>query len=139
VSWNSYNNLDSLLGKNVKQVFWTDEELGFTFTDGTWAAFVVYGDCCSWSYLYDFHGVKKLIENGPIVSVKALDADVKEDGELECYGWEIVTEHPVWGEQTSVFSFRNESNGYYGGWIQPNAVPSEGLWVSEITDDVYGS
>lgn len=133
------SNMDELIGKNVMQVFWTDSELGFTFKDGTYLAYRVDGDCCSWSYLYDFHGVKKLIENGPIISVNAIDTVFKDYGELQCYGFEIVTEHPVWGEQTSVFSFRNESNGYYGGWIQMTSHPSKELWTKEITDDIYGS
>lgn len=133
-----WNNLNNLIGKNIMQVFWVDTELGFTCEDGTYLAYKVEGDCCSWSYLYDFHGVRKLIDNGPIISVKALEPVVKDHGEMECYGWEIVTESPQWGEQTSVFSFRNESNGYYGGWIIETNDPSTDLWSNEITNDVHG-
>ena len=133
--------LDGLVGKNVSEVFWTTEELGFTFTDGTYLAYSVYEGCCSYSYLHDFYGVAKLIDNGPVISVRSLEEkyyQLPSDGTLvlKCYGWEIVTEHLVWGEQTSVFSFRNESNGSYGGWICENPRPSKDLWQCPITEDV---
>ena len=55
---------------------------------------------------------------GPVVSTAEIPLDdaAESDDELtRCYGYEIVTEHPTFGEVTCVFSFRNDSNGYYGG------------------------
>jgi hypothetical protein len=48
-------------------------------------------------------------------------------------GLEIVTDDPKFGEVTSVFSFRNDSNGYYGGWIFKSEPDKS---APEITDDV---
>ena len=55
-------------------------------------------------------------------------------GELiQKYGYAITTESEQFGEMTSVFSFRNSSNGYYGGWM----YSTEDREVSpEITDDI---
>ena len=53
------------------------------------------------------------------------------------YGYKIVTAHPVFGEVTSVLSFRNSSNGYYGGWMDRTGdVRTEGL--QRITEDFTG-
>lgn len=112
--------------------------LKFNTDDGN-VVFGVSGDCCSHSYFHDFIGVKKLFENGKVLSVKEIDPGCgsknKNDGDVcvSVYGFEIVTEHPTFGEQTSVFSFRNSSNGYYGGSLDY----SDDREVSpEIFDDV---
>lgn len=120
--------LSSLVGKKVTDIFMNDEYLVFICADGTVHGYTVEGDCCSWSYFNDFHGVEKLLSNGVVVSVNSIDlmdGDPNWNGSLSgidgceevIYGFSIVTESAVWGEQTSVFSFRNSSNGYYGGWM----------------------
>lgn len=121
----------SVVGRKVKAVRITEEILQFDFEEGESVAFTVYGDCCSHSYFYDFHGVEKLLENGPVTEFSPIDLKESEYvysydpdnvdheyDEIQVYGWRLVTEHPLWGEQTSVFSFRNSSNGYYGGWME---------------------
>lgn len=132
--------IDNLVGKKILKIFLNENYLKFE-TDAGNFVFTTYGDCCSQSVFYDFIGVKKLFENGPVVSVrevKDLQADEATDKKMyqECpaaYGFEIVTEHPTFGEMTSVFSFRNYSNGYYGGWIEE----MDDCKVSpEIFDDV---
>ena len=119
-----------VVGKKVTAVRIAEEVLQLNFADGSSVAFDVEGDCCSHSYFYDFHGVEKLLENGPVTEfseidlkdteyVYAYDTGGFEDGyeSVQVYGYRLVTEHPTWGEQTSAFSFRNSSNGYYGGWM----------------------
>lgn len=101
----------------------SEEKLEFFTDTGDVLTYTVEGDCCSRSYFYDMHGKEKLIENGPVVSISDIelekpdDSEAKYDEYVKVYGYEIVTEHPKWGEQTTVFSFRNDSNGYYGGWM----------------------
>lgn len=136
----SYDNrvAQKLVGRKVLNVWMNDELLVFD-TDQGLLAYAVEGDCCSHSYFYDFIGVLKLLNNGPVLSVKALDVkEINESNEydyIQAYGFEIVTEHHVWGEQTSVFSFRNSSNGYYGGWmfeIEPPTDSSAALLTSDV-------
>jgi hypothetical protein len=130
-------NLKSLVGKKVLKIFMNEDYLKFE-TDGGSFTFETEGDCCSQSVFYDFIGVKKLLENGPIISIRMIYPDPSNDKKMyqesvNAYGCELVTEHPTFGEMTSVFSFRNYSNTYYGGWIQD----TEDQDVSpEITDDV---
>lgn len=121
-----YEGLAYLIGRNVVDVKMSEETLEFRTDAGDVLTYVVDGECCSRSYFYDMHGRKNLIENGPVVSigtVKLAEPDVSSeaDGEyvsnyvVQAYGYQIVTEHPQWGEQTTVFSFRNDSTGDYGG------------------------
>jgi hypothetical protein len=126
----------------------------------------VFGDCCSNSYFHDFFGVKKLLENGPVVSAESvklqpgdpghykpaplkdpeaqavMDALVNRDDDdeycLKVYGFRFVTEHPTWGEQSSVIAFRNSSNGYYGGWMSVAETPMILPFMNPITDDIIG-
>lgn len=118
--------LERMIGAKINNVGMNSDELIFD-TDKGFFGFYVVGECCSWSYFYDFHGVHKLLVNGPVVSVEEipLDADDYSGSEyVRAYGYRIITENPLWGEQSSVFSFRNESNGYYGGWMNPMDVIS---------------
>lgn len=136
-------NIKQLIGKTVKQIFMNEEYLKFV-TDGGTFVFTVEGDCCSDSYFYDFLGIKKILAGNPIVSFEAVDLldddprakvlpDENEE-EIICYDYEIVTEDPKFEEVTSVFSFRNSSNGYYGGWMQD--ANSNTIVEPEIKDDV---
>lgn len=107
----------------------------------------MYGDCCSHSYFYDFIGVDKLLNNGPVVSAR--EVELKESDprgvvpeheheyeyeSIKVYGYEIVTEDPNFGPVTTVFSFRNSSNGYYGGELESCSEAPVGL--KQITKDV---
>lgn len=129
--------LQDLVGKKIQKVFINEDYLKFETDDGNFV-FTTDADCCSQSVFYDFIGVKKLLENGKVVSVREIDLIPVEDKKnyqesIQAYGFEIVTENEKFGEQTSVFSFRNYSNGYYGGNLA-DAQDQEVL--PEITDDV---
>lgn len=132
--------LEKLPGKTVKQIFFNKQGLKFVTDEGD-IAFGVYGDCCSQSEFWDFYGVKNLI-GSKVISIDDVELDPAtgsrrpdEAGEdTQYYGYKIVAEHPEWGEVTSVFSFRNMSNGYYGGSLN-TGIPSD-INHQEIFDDV---
>ena len=78
-----------------------------------------------------------------------MDSVGRGSGVVRVYGYRIASDHPTWGEVTAVMSFRNDSNGYYGGELVPagpNADlpewrrvpfdPDEWDQVPTITDDV---
>lgn len=131
-----------LVGRTIKKIFMNENNLKFETNSGNFV-FEVEGDCCSSSYFHDFMGVAKLLKGNPVLSVKRIefmtgDSAVKinrnDNGEVVCYGYEIVTEDPKFGLVTSVFSFRNSSNGYYGGWM--NNAPDATKVSPEVTEDV---
>lgn len=123
------------------------DNLKFVTDDGDFC-FQVYGDCCSVSYFNDFYGVRNLLENGAILEVKGvkltdeeekrftarLDAKKEYYDQLQFYGYRFTTNHPEFGLVSSVFSFRNDSNGYYGGSLGSVSQIKEG--VPEIFNDV---
>ncbi|AYD86971.1 hypothetical protein SEA_NEARLYHEADLESS_42 [Mycobacterium phage NearlyHeadless] len=125
---------EEVIGKKVLAVFISEDYLVFE-TDKGRVAFSVEGDCCSWSYFHDIVGADKLLANGPITEINQLDLsdqNYDEDYEyVQVYGYEFVSEHPVWGAQTTVVSFRNSSNGYYGGWMN-TAYRPESLNLNEL-------
>lgn len=131
-----------LVGHKITNIYFDSDHLAFKLDNGEVKTYGVEGDCCSRSYFYDFLGVKKLLDNGRVISVKEVPLDESDprckrqghEDELKCYGFEIVTEDPKFGEVTTVFSFRNDSNGYYGGWIRNDNF--DATQITEIKDDV---
>lgn len=135
-----YDDINDLVGKKILRIFASEDHLQFETDEGPFC-YHVEGDCCSRSFFYDFYGVKKLFENGPVISTREVPLEVdpttvKDDQcVVKAYGFEIVTENKEFGEQTSVFSFRNDSNGYYGGVIYLGE-PRDVATLKEITDDI---
>ena len=140
-------------------MLWSEYVVVFVTDGGEKFPYEVEGDCCSHSYLFDFYGVKNLLNNGPVTKFEEYDLQAGDPGFHECeytesswyecllcggeslqvYGYSLTTEHPVWGPMTSVLSFRNESNGYYGGWMEA----TEWKWVKHmefesLTEDKIG-
>lgn len=129
----------ALIGKTVEKIFFNEDNLKFQ----TQAGNVVFGtdaDCCSSSYFHDFFGVKNLLGH-TITDVKEVDLTAgdttdsrRDDEDTKCYGYQLTTVSEKFGEVTSVFSFRNYSNGYYGGSLTTDSSDKEVL--PEIVDDV---
>ena len=116
-----------IVGKKVLGVYLDEDLLALETTQGT-VAFSVEGDCCSRSSFHDIIGVRKLIESGPVIKVEKVPASFEcdnyseqGDDSIENYGYAFVADHPTFGEITCVVSFRNNSNGYYGGWMEPGS------------------
>lgn len=133
----------TLIGSKVEKIFMNEKYLKFETNNGN-EVFEVEGDCCSWSVFYDFIGVKKLLNNKLVKFVEEIDlkVDVSEDTKkynecIEVYGYRIITEDPEFGEVSSVFSFRNYSNGYYGGWMEQ--ADSNIKVLPEVTGDVLST
>lgn len=131
-----YENIETnkLVGAKVEKILINSEYLMFVTDKGSFG-FTVEGDCCSHSYFYNFIGVKRLLENGAIKAfeeVKDMPHPPKKKDDYgdvtAAYGYRITTEDKEHGEVSSVLSFRNDNNGYYGGWMEvcekiPDDVP----------------
>lgn len=131
--------LTRMIGSTIKRIFMNEEFLKFETDKGNFV-YSVDGDCCSTSVFYDFYGVKKLF--GKVVksveSVELLESDRPKDKKeyqesISVYGYRITTEDEKLGDVSSVFSFRNYSNGYYGGSM---GTSSDQEVKPEIFDDV---
>jgi len=137
--------LKELVGKKIKQIFMCEEAIRFVTDTGT-LTYEVDGDCCSYSYMYDIYGVKnilgKVVTGVKEVTLKEGDRsysenyDASEDVHLiRCYGFQIFANDEKFGDMTCVFSFRNSSNGYYGGWIKKNDAFESDKFI-DVTGDI---
>jgi hypothetical protein len=144
--------LEALLGKTVREIWMDRDNLTFVTEDGP-VTYSVYGDCCSESFFFDFYGVNNVIER-EVVAFEKVDLSPGDPGyraetfevkgdeegwkETEVYGYRITTEHEKFGHVSAVLSFRNESNGYYGGYMElTDHVPAY-LPENRVLADVIG-
>jgi hypothetical protein len=137
---------DRIIGHKVEAIWISEDGLAID-TDAGRSGYSVYGDCCSQSIFHDFVGVAKLLECDRVIEVSEVElADVTDDQRagvkangswwddaVQAYGYRFVAEHPQWGEVTAVLSFRNYSNGYYGGEMENDNSNLSGL--ARITAD----
>jgi len=138
---------NAIIGKTIKSIRYDDQHLYLIFEDD-YLSLSVYGTCCSSSYFYDFYGVEKVL-NHKITDFQEIELDPTDlkashsGGVIQVYGYKIVCENGVgddyWydSQPTAVFSFRNDSNGYYGGSLETGGELDE--TVPEITKDVYSN
>lgn len=127
---------NKLIGVIVEKIFISEDFLFLQTDDGLYRIGIE-GECCSHSYFYDFVGANNIIGR-KIINIEEIELDIKdtdivkvdtgygwdrmkdnieEDEEIEVYGVRIIAEDEVFGELSGAFSFRNASNGYYGGWV----------------------
>lgn len=153
---------ETLVGKTVLEIYMNRQMLTFVTDEGK-VSFYANGDCCSKSYFFDFYGVENLLgrkvlsfeevhlsPGDPGYRKRTFDArkrgnpkgktkKVDESGIVtKVYGYRLTVEHPVFGEVSAIFSFRNDSNGYYGGSLED----ADGSHIDDpackITKDVIG-
>lgn len=141
-------NNNNLVGKKVLELlmdpngdvlfFKTDEDMGVKFA--------VDGDCCSCSYFHEIDGVDNLLgqvvnscEEIPLPDSLATSLDTnynpKYKDSIAYYGIEIKTD-----KGTTRIIYRNESNGYYGGWyscLGEVDLPPSGLITITKDGDLY--
>jgi len=123
---------NELVGSIVKNIRINSRYLVFEVEDRDPIVFEAYGDCCSTSEFYDFIGVENLIGN-KILKVEDLDLSILDtniqpdwdEGSIEHYGYRFTAFSEEYDEVSAVVSFRNISNGYYGGELQPASLTPE--------------
>ena len=127
-----------LIGRTVSAIYVSESRLTFD-TDAGQVSYEVEGDCCSSSYFHDVVGVEHLLSNGPVTAFEEVDLQPGDPGyhdpncegswtgpaacggnhdAIAVYGYRLTTEHPKFGPVSTVIAFRNDSNGYYGGWME---------------------
>jgi hypothetical protein len=136
-------------GATIKEIRISPEYLHIA-TDRGGFLFVVTGDCCSESFFYDFIGVKNLLDH-EIVEIEQVELDHKNtknesnpdswNGYIEYYGYRIIVEDTRYDRLSAVVSFRNFSNGYYGGemeWVQESQEKIEAIvdGLTLLTQDI---
>ena len=107
-----------LVGKEIRQVDFSDKEHIIITTDKEKIVLIAVGDCCSCSYFEEVD-----IPLGVVTSIESLDNEYREEGEKhhgDVTRWHFYSIKTNQGH--GKISFRNESNGYYDGEIVVKGV-----------------
>jgi hypothetical protein len=98
----------------------SDEAVVITFDDGTKRLLWLEADCCSHSFFTDVNQFDELL-GATIQNVEERDGEVEGDkyaGDVKA--WHFLVFETNKGHVT--IDWRNESNGYYDGWVVVEAV-----------------
>ena len=133
---------NAIVGKRILNVY-IDEDCLVLETDQGLVTYGVYGDCCSSSYFNDFLGVGDMVGNivNDLQPFHLEPEEIVTDdwNYIQFYGYSFTYLDPKWGKRTAVVSFRNESNGYYGGWMELFDSPPAVLPPLVVGNDWYGN
>lgn len=132
---------EELIGKKIECVMRNGEDIAFVFSNGQSLWAVPEGDCCSHTWIEHVSGIND-IKGRTITETREYeegthlgetDDDVVEQDCLALYGMCFIRDDL----QRVDIDYRNESNGYYGGWLNwklRNDVPDPAMgW--KITGD----
>ena len=130
--------MKELVGKIISKVELSDdtEFLAFTTIEGEVISYRTWGDCCSVSWFSHINGFSNLI-GSKVLEVTQKEERVPTDAEeaegdyevLAIYAYTIKTEKGYCD-----IEFRNDSNGYYGGWCDLASGKTEQMTV--VTGDI---
>ncbi len=124
--------MKELLGRTIKSVYKMGDTTLVFKTDKGLISYDTHGDCCSSSWFSNITGIKNLLgqkvnevverEEFSDDEIKKAEAEYKKNNEYEAeslalYGYLLKTD-----KGTCDIEFRNESNGYYGGWCELSNV-----------------
>ncbi len=97
----------------LKSVTFTEEDLLINLTNGKTIKYTAVGDCCSSSYIESLDNPEAL-QNTLLISTEEVQGEQKEM-DYETHKWTFYKFKTTKGDCT--LSFRNESNGYYNGYL----------------------
>jgi len=116
--------MKDLEGKTIGGLKINDEKdaLFFDIKGGISIVVSAVGDCCSKSWFEHIEGVEALIGKKIVKVVERDMPGPKEydegNGLIQFYGWTLELDS---GERVD-FEMRNDSNGYYGGWVEVHST-----------------
>ena len=113
---NTPDDFKKLIGKKILSIEWDENGIRFNM-QGDAIYYKAHGDCCSSSYIESLDN-PEIFKDAEMLSVESVDGGQKELGEFEWHKWNFYKFKTTKGMCT--LSFRNESNGYYDGWLTSN-------------------
>lgn len=122
--------MKELIGQWIEAIIINDSCtcLQFVTKDGETITYEVFGECCSHSWFNDILGVDNILPSLIVdvqeISLEEIGLDFSQEiaekvfhipdedqDYIQIYGYKIITTRGICD-----IIFRNESNGYYGGW-----------------------
>lgn len=129
-----------LVGKVINKIEMSDDTTVMVFTtdSGEKIAYLTEGDCCSYSWFSHITNldtllgqkVNEVVEREEFSKEEYEKAEKEGDYEsLALYGYMLKT-----NKGTCDIEFRNDSNGYYGGWCERyHSLPDD---LHEVKEDI---
>lgn len=108
------DNFASIINKEIISIEWNELELKFILKDKI-VKYLAVGDCCSQSFIEDLDN-PEVFKNCVLTNVDFESGEEKDFGDYSVHKWTFYKFRTNKGMCT--LSFRNESNGYYDGWLQ---------------------
>lgn len=103
-----------LQGKRILGVEWSEGILRLNL-EGDAACFEAYGDCCSSSYIESLDN-PEVFKDAIFDTAESVSGGQKDVSDWAVHKWTFYKFKTSKGMCT--LSFRNESNGYYDGWLE---------------------
>ena len=128
--------MKEIIGLEINRIFVGEGEHDlYVDTNAGVLHFGTFADCCSETWVADILGVDALL-GATVMFVDELDLPDPQDGRSRqqediIYGYGLTT-----NKGRATIAFRNSSNGYYGGHVEPAVMPDDVPDnAREITDD----
>jgi hypothetical protein len=113
--YDNYLSFDTFVGKTVEKVLINSDRGTMMWkVDGNWYRLNAVGDCCSYSW-YEHCDNASVFDNAKLIAWE--DAG----GEDEDKDWNVIRVNMLKFKTEKgdcTIEFRNESNGYYSGWVE---------------------
>ena len=123
---------EKIIGKKILKFIVNEDKEHFliNFIDGTIVSYAVFGDCCSYSWI-EHVTIPDDINGAEILEVKEPEMPPYDNHECkpntgeDAYGNECGHDHLQFyhvafetSKGTIILEYRNNSNGYYGGYLE---------------------
>lgn len=105
---------NSLIGKKIISIEWDEKTIRFNLI-GHSVLFEAIGDCCSSSYIESLDN-PEIFQDSTFIGVESVEGETKDIEDWEVHKWTFYKFKTDKGMCT--LSFRNESNGYYDGYLE---------------------
>lgn len=122
--------LSDLINRTVVAVKASDDGARIDFTDGSAVQLELYGDCCSLSFFTDTKQFDEIV-GAKLLAVEQRDGEGFDDPKVEHVSPHFLVFTTDRGHVT--IDWRNESNGYYDGWIEVKPLAVAGKVPATLT------
>jgi hypothetical protein len=108
------NDFENLEGKKILSIEVNEQLLRFNLPHSA-VCYEAYGDCCSSSYIESIDN-PEIFNDAIFLGAESVSGETKEVSGCEYHKWTFYKFKTSKGMAT--LSFRNESNGYYNGYLE---------------------
>jgi hypothetical protein len=121
----------NILGLKTKSISLKDDVITIILQDGKTVSIHAHGDCCSRSFIESIDD-ESVFNDATITQIEIVSGETKEHEYWNVHKWTFYKITTTKGMAT--ISMRNESNGYYDGYL--SVSPDQYEWDARLEDGV---